>query len=93
MLIWGIRRYVQQLAVLVATCSAQGHSAAHRLLRRRTKFTLFFIPLIPLGSTYHLVCTACGATAKMDAARVPEIQGEAARQQLEATGHPDVMPS
>lgn len=81
--IWGVRRYVQQLAVLVARCSAQGHTAAHRLVRKRTKFTLFFVPLIPINTSYLLVCTMCGNAAKMDKARVPEIEAEAARQQQE----------
>jgi hypothetical protein len=53
--------------------------AAHRL-RRRTKFTLFFVPLIPLGSSYHLVCVACGATTNIDGATLPRVEAEAARQ-------------
>lgn len=83
MIIWGIRRYVQQLAILVARCSLQGHSSAHRLVRRRTKFTLFFIPLFPVSSSYGLVCTMCGNETKVDKARVPEIEAEAQRQRHE----------
>jgi hypothetical protein len=82
-IIWGFRRYAMQVAILVARCSALGHTAAHRLVRRRTKFTLFFVPLIPISTSYHLVCTMCGNDYKVDKARVPEMEAEAARQRQE----------
>ena len=83
MIIWGFRSYVQQLALLVARCASQGHTAAHALVLKRTKFTLFFIPLFPISSKHELVCTMCGGTAKVEKERVPEVQAEAARQQQE----------
>jgi Fe2+ or Zn2+ uptake regulation protein len=85
-IIWGIRRYVQQLAMIVARCSAQGHTAAHRLVRKRTKFTLFFVPLFPISTSHVLVCTMCGNTAPVPKERVPEIEAEAQRQAVEQAG-------
>jgi hypothetical protein len=85
-IIWGIRRYVQQLAILMALCPAQGHEAPHRLIRRRTKFTLFFVPLFPVSSSHQLVCTTCGNVAKIDKVGVAEVTAEATRQQQEQLG-------
>jgi hypothetical protein len=72
-ILWGIRRYVQQLAILLARCPAQGHEAPHRLMRRRTTFMLFCVPLFPISTSYQLLCTACGNVAKIDKARVDEV--------------------
>jgi hypothetical protein len=58
MIIWGMRSYVKSLAVLTLACS-NGHTAAHQLLERTRKFTLFFIPLFPIGRSRFTVCTAC----------------------------------
>jgi Fe2+ or Zn2+ uptake regulation protein len=84
--IWGVRRYVQQLAVLVARCSLQGHNAAHRLVKRRTKFTFFFIPLFTMNTKHLLACTMCGHTVELPAAQVEGVLAEARRQEQERAG-------
>jgi hypothetical protein len=91
-LIWGVRRYVQQVAVLVARCSLQGHSAAHRLVKRRTKFTLFFVPLFTVGTKHFLACTLCGHSVEVPGTQVPGIVAEAQRQQIERAGAPQYAP-
>ena len=70
MIIWGLRAYTTLLATLVYTCDRCGTHAAHQLVKRVRKFTLFFIPLFPVGTKYLDTCVACGRTievAKPDA--------------------------
>ena len=44
-----------------------GVTAAQVLIRRTTKFSLFFIPLFPVKpATYYLQCTNCGAVRRTD---------------------------
>jgi hypothetical protein len=83
MLIWGFRTSAQQLAIFVARCALQGHNAAHALVRRRTKFTLFFIPLFPVSTKHILVCSLCGNDTKVEKENVPAALAEAQRQELE----------
>ncbi len=64
-IIWGSKSYVQTLAMLTLVCR-NGHTAAHRLAKRTRKFTLFFIPLFPIGVRRFTVCTACGETLTID---------------------------
>ena len=45
LLIFGFRVYEDVLGVLRYVCETCGHEAAHQVLRRRRRFTLFFIPL------------------------------------------------
>jgi hypothetical protein len=48
-------------------CERRGHSEPSRLLRARTRFTLYFIPIIPYRTEYLLVCPVChGAAAEKD---------------------------
>lgn len=61
MLIFGTRRTVQQLAMVMLFCSHHGGPAAHGVRRVVTKFTLFFIPLFPVSTRYQVQCTFCGA--------------------------------
>ena len=37
----------------------------HQLLRRVRRISLFFIPLIPVGTRYLDVCTVCGRTIEV----------------------------
>lgn len=60
-LIAGITGGAENAAVVTLTCPHCGNTAAHRIVRRSRRISLFFIPLIPLGSSYHSDCTACGA--------------------------------
>ena len=60
MLIFGLSVSESLLSTLIYTCETCGTSAAHRLVKRTRKFSFFFIPLFPVGSTYVDTCTACG---------------------------------
>jgi hypothetical protein len=61
--IWGIRRRLANLAMLTLACR-NGHVAAHRLFKVTRWFTLFFVPLVPVGRSYYSVCAQCGLQVK-----------------------------
>ena len=61
-LIFGIRRLGKVLATLSYVCGTCGQAAAHRIYTRWTFFSLFFLPIIPLGrKQYRSQCIGCGA--------------------------------
>jgi hypothetical protein len=60
MLIIGFGETEMLLSTLVYTCETCGNHAAHQLTKRSRKFSLFFIPLLSVGTRYLDSCTACG---------------------------------
>lgn len=68
MIIFGTRTTVRLLAMLNLVCARCGNPAAHRIEERRRKFTLFFLPIFPIGArrTYG-TCTYCGLVTELDA--------------------------
>jgi len=58
-LLWGFKTYAATLGMVTLACR-NGHTAAHRLVRTTRKFTLFFIPLFPVRTSYFSVCSMCG---------------------------------
>jgi hypothetical protein len=65
-IIFGIKRMVRRMATVFAMCSQCGSPAAQVVVRRSTWFSLFFIPVIPLGSKYSSTCTLCGTATRLD---------------------------
>jgi predicted RNA-binding Zn-ribbon protein involved in translation (DUF1610 family) len=65
------------LSTLVFICETCGNHAAHRLVKRSRKFSLFFIPLFSAGTKYLDSCTACGRILE-----VSKAQAEAAARQV-----------
>ncbi len=64
--IFGIRRLGKVLATLSYVCGNCGQAAAHRIYTRWTFFSLFFLPVLPLGrKQYHSQCIGCGAERKL----------------------------
>ena len=78
MLIFGLSVSEDLRSTLIYTCENCGNSAAHRLVKRTRKFSFFFIPLFPVGSTYVDTCTACG--------RVIEVSRDRAEAAARQTG-------
>ena len=60
MLIWGIRWFTTTLGQLLYPCSQCGKKTVHSALVRKGRFTLFFIPLFPIGKKYLIACNLCG---------------------------------
>ncbi|WP_107655034.1 zinc ribbon domain-containing protein [Nocardia suismassiliense] len=77
MVIFGWRQYAHRLAVLTMVCTSCGNPAAHILRKLVTKFTLFFVPLIPLSTKHSLQCTWCGAESKLTKQQATELAGRA----------------
>lgn len=63
--IFGFKNSSRNLGLARATCPNCGNVAAQRVDRRKRAFSLFFIPIIPLGSSYTATCTACGVSTKI----------------------------
>ncbi|WP_326823087.1 zinc ribbon domain-containing protein [Streptosporangium sp. NBC_01639] len=61
-LLFGFRTVLHQLGVMTAVCRNCGNTAAQMLVKRTTKFTLFFIPLFPVRTRYGTQCTFCAAS-------------------------------
>lgn len=76
MLILGFRVSSVLLATLVYVCDRCGQNAAHQVVKRVRRFTLFFVPLFPVSTRYLDSCAACGRVID-----VPERQAVAAASQ------------
>jgi zinc-ribbon family len=63
LIIFGFRRKVSRLTVIFTMCSFCHTPAAHAVTRLRKFFTLFFIPVLPIGTKYTTTCTLCGRSA------------------------------
>ncbi|GAA4867072.1 zinc-ribbon domain-containing protein [Actinomycetospora straminea] len=74
MIIFGTRRTVTQLAMVVLTCVNCHRSAANAVIRAVTKFTLFFIPLFPIRTRYATQCTACGFLMWVDKGQAEQLR-------------------
>ncbi|MER5332946.1 zinc-ribbon domain-containing protein [Micromonospora sp. NPDC002717] len=71
--IFGLRTKVSRSGVVRQVCRNCGNHAAQVITRRSTKFSLFFVPIIPVRTRYVQQCTFCGAQydiAKSDAQRL-----------------------
>ncbi|WP_375424255.1 zinc-ribbon domain-containing protein [uncultured Friedmanniella sp.] len=73
MLIFGFSTKQVLLATLVYICEVCGNNAAHRLIKRVRRFTLFFIPIFPVGTRYIDTCTACGRGLKVPGDRAESV--------------------
>jgi len=60
MLIWGIRWRSIFLGQLTFTCSHCARVLIHTAFVEKGMFTLFFIPIFPVGKNYMIVCNLCG---------------------------------
>ncbi|GAA1429994.1 zinc-ribbon domain-containing protein [Microlunatus lacustris] len=73
MLIFGLSSKQVLLATLYYVCEVCGNQAAHQLVKHLRRFTLFFIPIFPVGTRYADTCTFCARTID-----VPRDRAEAA---------------
>lgn len=84
MIIFGFRSFVKTLAMLTLVCDHCHNPAAHRIVQRSRWFTLFFIPVIPLGFSRFSICTFCGVTRKITKQEAERLQS--------GTGAPTAAP-
>jgi hypothetical protein len=64
-ILFGFRRRLARLATVFVMCAQCGTPAAHSVTRSRRYFTLFFVPVIPLGTKYFTTCTMCGRVTQI----------------------------
>jgi hypothetical protein len=69
LLIFGLKGYARQLAIVMLVGQNCGTPAAHRVEEHTRKFTLFFIPLFRVSRKYVLTCTFCAQTTVISAAQ------------------------
>lgn len=73
-ILFGLRTSHRRLGVRTMTCDVCGATAAQGLVKRSTRFTLFFIPLFPVKrATYLRECTHCGASRWIDERQVASL--------------------
>jgi hypothetical protein len=72
-LIFGLSAKQVLLATLFYVCEVCGNQAAHQLVRRTNRFTLFFIPLFSVSTRYIDTCAFCARSIQ-----VPRDRAEAA---------------
>jgi hypothetical protein len=65
--LFGLRSKDHLVGTQVMNCEICGWQAPQQVLRRTTKFTLFFVPLFPVKpSSYYMVCGHCQGFRKAD---------------------------
>jgi hypothetical protein len=62
--LFGMRKKATSLGQLDRSCSKCARTTVHVAIEAKKWFTLFFIPVIPLGSNYAIRCGVCGLTTK-----------------------------
>lgn len=75
--LWGFRSMTRTLAMTTLACRATNQPAAHRLSRITRWFTVFFIPVFPVGRRHLLTCSACGQSYKVTKDQATEIVAKA----------------
>jgi len=64
-LLFGTRARDALIVIVTFACLRCGVTAPQRVLHRTLRFTLFFVPLIPLRSTYRVACPTCGLETRL----------------------------
>ena len=62
LVIFGLSRKERPLGLIALGCPTCGHPGPQSLVHRRTRFTLFFVPVLPLRSRHEARCPNCGTT-------------------------------
>jgi hypothetical protein len=91
-LIFGLKRLKRRLATVFAMCGRCSTPAAQVVVRVNTWFSLFFIPVIPLGTRYISTCTLCGESVKIDKAQALQAVAAAQQQAAESSRTPAPEP-
>ena len=94
-ILFGFRRRASRLATIFVMCAACRTPAAHALTRTRRYFTLFFVPLIPLGTKYFTTCTMCGHATQITKEGADHYLASVAQGPSTAPSHPlaDLAPA
>jgi hypothetical protein len=80
LIIFGTKWMRRNLGVVFMMCQRCKRPCAHTILRLHSWFTLFFIPVIPLGSRYLTVCSMCAGQLRIDATQAEQLRQAALAQ-------------
>ena len=78
--LFGVRRKAKVLGQVERPCSKCSRNTMQSAIESQRWFTLFFIPVIPLGSSCAIRCNLCGLTLKGS----PELKTQLASQAMAA---------
>jgi ribosomal protein S27AE len=76
LVIFGLSRKERQLAVVALACGRCG-SPGQALVRRSTRLTLFFVPVLPLRTRRDLRCGRCGASRRLSRTEARQVTAAA----------------
>jgi zinc-ribbon family len=62
--LFGTRRSAKALGQMDRHCQKCARNTVHSAFESKQWFTLFFIPVIPLGTSYAIRCNLCGLALK-----------------------------
>ncbi|MFB8003523.1 hypothetical protein [Nocardia sp. NPDC056000] len=93
MLIWGWRTQTRTLAMITFLCAYCRNPSAHAFVEVIKKFTLFFVPLFPIGTSHRLVCSWCQAQTTVPQNDVTNLLGRAHSQSMYPGGIPQPRPA
>ncbi len=65
--LFGVRTKSQALGQFERPCVKCARPTMHAAIEAKRRFTLFFIPVIPLGTNYATRCGVCGLALKSTA--------------------------
>ena len=77
--IFGFQRKPDRLATIRSMCGVCQHRGAQELYSVRTRFRLFFVPAVPLPTTYRTTCAACGTSSTVSAEKADQLWANAPR--------------
>ena len=62
--LFGLRSKAKVIGQIERSCSKCAKATVQSAIETQRWFTVFFIPLIPIGSSYAIRCNLCGLTTK-----------------------------
>jgi zinc-ribbon family len=65
--LFGVRTKAKSMGQTERSCTKCARPTMHNAIEARRWFTLFFIPVIPLGASYAVRCGVCGLATKASA--------------------------
>jgi hypothetical protein len=75
--IFGFQRRPHRLATIRSICAGCQDRGTQELFSVRTRFRLFFVPAVPLPTTYRTTCAACGTSSTVSAERADLLMASA----------------
>ncbi len=71
------KRTPRRLATVLAACPTCQGASAQDVCSVRTFFRLFYVPLVPLPTTYRTTCAECGTSTTVSAEQADRLLASA----------------